>query len=164
VTNLVLAGLGPDGTVRLRNAAGRVHLVADLVGTYGPAGELFRPVTPRRVLDTRSRLGTGPATPRRLGPGASVGVTVGGATTIPRLAGSAVLSLTGVAPSTRTDLRLVPGAPAGRPAFAQLSVSPGGATAGQVIARLSGGRTTVRNSAGSIAVVADAVGWFGPAA
>ena len=164
VTNLVLAGLGPDGTVRLRNAAGRVHLVADLVGTYGPAGELFRPVTPRRVLDTRSRLGTGPATPRRLGPGASVGVTVGGATTIPRLAGSAVLSLTGVAPSTRTDLRLVPGAPAAPPAFAQLSVSPGGATAGQVIARLSGGRTTVRNSAGSIAVVADAVGWFGPAA
>ncbi len=38
VANTVLATVGRDGRVRLRNAAGAVHLVVDLAGWYGPSG------------------------------------------------------------------------------------------------------------------------------
>ena len=39
VANAVLATVGRDGRVRLRNALGAVHLVVDLAGWYGPSGE-----------------------------------------------------------------------------------------------------------------------------
>ncbi|MCU1693542.1 MAG: N-acetylmuramoyl-L-alanine amidase [Frankiales bacterium] len=38
VANTVLSAVGRDGSVRLRNAKGTVHLIVDLVGWYGPAG------------------------------------------------------------------------------------------------------------------------------
>ena len=34
IANLVLAKLGPDGRVALTNAAGDVHLIADVRGYY----------------------------------------------------------------------------------------------------------------------------------
>lgn len=39
VANTVIAGVGRDGTVRLRNATGSTHLVVDLSGWFGPAGD-----------------------------------------------------------------------------------------------------------------------------
>jgi hypothetical protein len=39
VPNTVIATVGRDGSVRLRNAAGTVHLIVDLAGWYGPAGD-----------------------------------------------------------------------------------------------------------------------------
>jgi len=39
VANTVIATVGREGAVRLRNANGTVHLVVDLAGWYGPAGD-----------------------------------------------------------------------------------------------------------------------------
>jgi hypothetical protein len=39
VPNTVIATVGRDGSVRLRNANGSVHLIVDLSGWYGPAGD-----------------------------------------------------------------------------------------------------------------------------
>jgi hypothetical protein len=155
---------GPDGTVRLRNAAGRVHLVADLVGVYSSAasGSLFRTTTARRVLDTRLRLGTSPGTPALLGPGRSTLLSGGGGTGVPRTATAAVLTVTARGATTRTDVRVFPyGLPAPR-LVSQLSVPPRTTVTESFPVRLGAGSAVLRNSAGSVALTVTASGWFGP--
>lgn len=39
VPNTVLASIGRNGSIRLRNATGSTHLIVDLSGWYGPAGD-----------------------------------------------------------------------------------------------------------------------------
>ncbi|MEY9965623.1 hypothetical protein ABIA33_003669 [Streptacidiphilus sp. MAP12-16] len=61
--NLVTVPVGNDGYVDLYNAAGSTDLVADVQGyytsTYSSAAQgYYQPVTPARVLDTRSGTGT----------------------------------------------------------------------------------------------------------
>jgi hypothetical protein len=166
VPNLVLVRVGADGTVRLRNASGRVHLLADLAGYYSPApdGELFRAVTPRRVLDTRTGLGTPPRSPARLGPGGTTTLTVGGGTTVPRFASAAVLNLTGVSATARTDLRAYPATAPTVPLVSNLNLDRGSTAADLAIVKLGGGSVRIRNTSGTVGVVVDAAGWFGPPA
>ncbi len=157
VPNLVVVPLGQDGTVRLRNAAGRVHLVADVAGWYdsSDAGGLFRPVGPTRVLDTR---------PALVGPGQEVALRVGGLARVPSLATAAVLNVTGVAASAATDVRVYPGGGSALPRVSNLNLSPGQTAADLVVVRLGGGTVRLRNAAGTVALVADVAGWFGPPA
>jgi hypothetical protein len=63
VPNLVIAPVGADGKVDLYNGSGgTVQLVADVSG-YFPTGT-FGPLTPARIMDTRSNLGaSGPVAP-----------------------------------------------------------------------------------------------------
>ena len=166
VPNLVLVRVGADGTVRLRNASGRVHLLADLAGYYSdePGGDLFRAVTPRRVLDTRLRLGTPAAAPARLGPGATTTLTVGGGTGVPRFATAAVLNLTGVSATARTDLRAYPATAAAPPVVSNLNLDRGSTAADLAVVKLGGAAVRIRNTSGTVGVVVDAAGWFGPAA
>ena len=166
VPNLVLVRVGADGTVRLRNASGRVHLLADLAGYYtaDPAGDLFRTVTPRRVLDTRVRLGTAAGSPTRLGPGATTTLTVGGATGVPRSATAAVLNLTGVSATAPTDLRAYPATAGTPPLVSNLNLDRGSTAADLSVVKLGAGAVRIRNHAGTVGVVVDAAGWFGPPA
>lgn len=166
VPNLVVVRLGADGTVRLRNASGRVHLLADLAGYYSadPAGDLFRAVTPRRVLDTRVRLGTPAGSAVRLGPGATTTLTVGGGTGIPRYASAAVLNLTGVSATARTDLRAYPATATAPPLVSNLNLDRGSTAADLAVVKLGGAAARIRNNAGTVGVVVDAAGWFGPPA
>jgi hypothetical protein len=166
VPNLVVVRVGDDGTVRLRNASGRVHLLADLAGYYSadPAGDLFRAVTPRRVLDTRVRLGTPAGSPVRLGPGGTTALTVGGATGVPRYASAAVLNVTGVSATARTDLRVYPATATTPPLVSNLNLDRGSTAADLAVVRLGGGAVRIRNNSGTVGVVVDAAGWFGPPA
>ena len=41
-SNLVTVALGPQGQVRMRNAAGQVHLIADLAGYANPENTVVR--------------------------------------------------------------------------------------------------------------------------
>ena len=166
VPNLVVVRVGADGTVRLRNAGGRVHLLADLAGYYSadPAGDLFRAVTPRRVLDTRVRLGTPATSATRLGPGGTTTLTVGGGTGVPRFATAAVLNLTGVGATARTDLRAYPATATAPPLVSNLNLDRGSTAADLTVVKLGGAALRVRNHSGTVGVVLDAAGWFGPAA
>jgi len=163
VPNLVVVKTGPGGTVRLRNAAGEVHLLADLAGYYGPAGSLFRAVAPTRVLDTRSGLGVAPGTPRRLGPGQTTSFTVGGRASVPTRSTAVVLTVTGVDATAATDVRVWPASQATPPVVSNLNLSRGMTAADLVVVKTGGGTLRLRNAAGSVALVADAAGWFGPA-
>ena len=163
VPNLVIAKVGPAGTVRLRNAAGAVHLLADLAGYYDRDGALFRAVTPSRVLDTRTGVGTPPGTPARLGPAQTTTLTVGGGGSVPRRSTAVVLNVTGVAASATTDVRVWPATVPTTPVVSNLNLSPGLTAADLVVVKTGTGSIRLRNAAGSVALVADAAGWFGPA-
>lgn len=57
-SNLVTAAVGPGGIVEIHNAAGSAEVTAAIDGYYtgvrGGAGLLYVPITPRRIVDTRS--------------------------------------------------------------------------------------------------------------
>jgi hypothetical protein len=58
VANLVTVPVGSDGYVYLANKGGTINLIADVSGYYSrSAPDLYQPVSPVRVLDTRK--GTG---------------------------------------------------------------------------------------------------------
>lgn len=62
VPNVVVAGLGADGVVDLKNSsAGTVDLVADLEGYYAVTGDSYGVGTSSRVVDTRQTHQTLPA-------------------------------------------------------------------------------------------------------
>jgi len=165
VPNLVIVPIGQDGTVRLLSSSGEVHLLADVAGFFSnrPGGALFRPSAPVRVLDTRTGLGTAPGAPTRLGPGRELAVTVGGVASVPRLSTAAVLNVTGVGASEGTDVQVYPTGLATPPGVSNLNLGPGQTAADLVVVRLGGGgRVTMRNSSGSLALVTDVAGWYGP--
>lgn len=169
VPNLVVVMIGDGGRVRLRNARGNIRLLADLHGWYdtGASGSVFRPTKPTRVLDTRKRLGT--KGPTRLAAGQSVDAAVRDRTTadvnagVPAAAAAVVLNLTGVAAGAPTDVRGYP-APAGSvPRVSNLNLTTGETAPDLAVLQLGPAGVRLRNSAGTIALLADIAGWFGPA-
>ena len=169
VPNLVIVKIGDGGRVRLRNASSSVTLLADLNGWFGTgtSGSLFRPTRPTRVLDTRFGLGT--TGPTRLGAGQSVDVKVRDTATadvnagVPATATAAVLNLTGVAAASATDVRGYPAPATFVPTVSNLNLVGGQTAADLAILRLGTGGVRLRNSGGSVALLADIAGWFGPA-
>ncbi|WP_104817566.1 hypothetical protein [Kitasatospora sp. MMS16-BH015] len=90
VANQVVVPIGADGSVQPGNFAGGADAVVDLFEYYGPKGEaLFRPTTPKRLVDTRTA-GHG-----ALGVGGQLTVPTGA----PAGASGAVVNLTATAPT-----------------------------------------------------------------
>ncbi len=113
----------------------------------------FHPVTPTRILDTRS----GPG----VGPGGTVTVTATGVAGIPAKGVSAVaVNLTAVGPSAATFVTAyATGSP--RPLVSNLNVAGGETRANSAVVRLSGdGRFELFNNSGGVHLLADVVGWF----
>jgi hypothetical protein len=53
--NLVVATIGANGALRVRNAGGLVNVVADVMGYFAPGtGSRYVALSPRRTLDTRT--------------------------------------------------------------------------------------------------------------
>ncbi|MEX2289645.1 MAG: hypothetical protein WD794_04875 [Mycobacteriales bacterium] len=165
VANVVLVKVGQDGKVRLRNQTGAVHLLADVAGWYddSTAGSVFRPVNPSRILDTRTRLGTSATAPTTVGPGSSLALRVGGVAQVPSLADAAVLNVTGVGATASTDVRVYPATASSVPEVSNLNLAAGQTAADLVVVKLGNRSVRLRNAAGSVALLADVAGWFGPA-
>lgn len=163
VSNLVTVRIGAGGRIELAVSAGGTEVVADIVGTYAHLGaptvlpERFTPVTPTRLLDSRTAMG-GWASP--LGPGISRGLPVRGVGPVPGDASSVVLSVTATEGTENSFLAVSPDA-AGPPSTSNLQFA-----AGQTIANLVmvpvGAASSVRlfNQLGSVQVVVDVVGYF----
>jgi hypothetical protein len=77
----------PAGTVCIATLV-TTHVVVDRVGWFGSTGDLYRPIEPRRVLDTR--LGTGSAVGKLAG-GAVLALTISG---LPAGATGVIVNLT----------------------------------------------------------------------
>ncbi len=160
VANLVVVRVDDVAdAVQLLNGAGATHVVVDLAGWYVPgSGDVFHPVTPFRALDTRSGAAVAASQPRGLG--------LAGATSLPWVATALALNVTAVRPTGDTFVTVYPlQSEAPNPPTASTlnllrdEVLPNAA----VVAVGEGGAVRLSNNAGSVHLVVDVAGWFGPA-
>ena len=155
VPNLVLVGLGPDGTIQLRASTGTPHLVVDVVGWYGEsARSRFVPVEPQRLLDTRASGG-------RLAPGEERVLTVAGRGSLPGLGVTAVLlNVTAVDAIGAGHLTVFP-ADTSAPLASNVNYLARQTVPNLVLsgATVESGQVRIRSSTGSPHVVVDVVGY-----
>ncbi|MGW0465877.1 FlgD immunoglobulin-like domain containing protein [Streptomyces sp. NPDC003027] len=117
----------------------------------------YRPVTPTRVMDTRSGLGVGRA---KVGPGATVTLQVAGSGGVPATGVSAVvLNVTAVGASNSTFVSVHPAGEA-RTSASNLNVVPVRAVSNLVVVPVSGGRVSFYNRAGTVDLLADVAGYY----
>jgi hypothetical protein len=164
--NFAQVMLGQDGMITIYNARGWVHVVIDLAGWYASVPSttstagLFRPLAPRRVLDTRD--GTG-GYGQALGPDQSLVLDLSGRLPDTR-ASAVVINLTATQGSDSSFLTAYPTGPGGMPLASNLNFLPGHDTPVRAIVRLgsgaSAGRISIYNARGYVHVVADLAGWF----
>ena len=163
--NRVVVKLGVGGQVSLYNNAGRIDLVADVAGWFtdgsDPAatGGTFTPVTPFRVLDTRTGtpLSTIPANVMEP-------FQVGGLGAVPASGVSGVaLNVTETDPTSAGWLAVFPDGN-WLPLASDLNFVPGETHANATLVKLgSNGRALLETPFGTVDVVADVSGWFSSA-
>ncbi len=119
----------------------------------------FAPLSPARVWD--SRVGPGPT--GRIGPGVTRNVVVAGMGGVPISgATSVVLNVTAVGPSAGTFITVWPTGEA-RPVSSNLNVPAGDTRANLVTVKVgAGGQVSVFNHTGTVDLLADVTGWYGP--
>lgn len=166
--NLVTVPVGDAGRVRIFNAGGALHVLADVEGWYGPqAPSAYEPTDPVRILDTRSGTGSIPAGPVVAGVPLDLTV-IGGARAVPADASAVVLTVTALHATLATDVRVFP-TPVD-PATAPPEVSNLNVMAGQVVPNLvvakvgAGGAVRLMVSGGSADLAVDLAGWYDQAA
>ena len=157
VPNLVVVKLGTNGRVDMFNSAGSTHVIYDVTGYFSddPTGDDGRyvPLTPARILDTRSSV--------RLGPGASLDLQVSGQGGVPVTGAEAVVMNVAVTNTTSTSYLTVHPTGEARPLAANLNWVAGDTVSNRVFAKLgAGGAVTIYNNAGDADVVVDVNAWF----
>lgn len=162
VPNLVIVGVGGNGTISVFNKLGATDVIIDVVGWY-PTPNGYAAVTPARLLDTRAGQPTvdgafsgGGA----LDAGSSLSVTVTGRGGVPVGAGSVVLNVTAVDPTSSGYLTVHPTGSA-VPIASNLNFVTGQVVPNAVTAAVGdGGQVDIYNSTGSTDVVVDVLGWL----
>lgn len=161
VPNLVTVSVGAGGAVAFFSSAGKVHVVADVVGYYDDgtgAGDLFHPTTPARVLD--SRTDTGGWAGKALGQGEARDLTVAGVGEVPPDASAVVMNVTATGPSRGSYLQAYPTG-ATQPVTANLVFAAGETVPNLVVVGTGeSGQVRLFNQLGDVHVVIDVVGWF----
>jgi len=159
IPNLAIIPLGAYGGIRLANAAGTVDVIVDVVGYFDPTtGSRFHAIDPTRVLD--DRVGTGLSGP--WGPGQSRALPLAGATgtSIPADATGVVANVTATAGTANSFVTVYPaGAPL--PSSSNLNFGAGATIANLATVKVGAdGAVAIANHAGSVDVIADAVGYY----
>ena len=163
VPNRVIVKVGPTGKVSFYNPYGSVDVIADIGGWFTDSsnplatGSGFVGVRPTRILDTRNAV-----VPLNSGETRSL-IVAGGpvplmtSSTPPR---AVVLNVTITNPTSPSYLTVFPdGAP---PLASDLNFVPGQTVPNLVVVKVSSdGTVRLFNSAGSVDVVVDVVGWYG---
>ena len=164
-SNLTQTALGIYGAVSFFNAAGSVDLVVDVVGWYDDGGvqraggSEFHALSPSRILDTRSAVGSVDAP---LGAGETRSLTVAGHGGVPVSGATAAVINVTVTDSTAPSFLTVWPSGEVRPEASSLNWPEAATLPNLVIAALSAdGKVDLFNLTGNVEVVADVVGWYG---
>jgi len=125
------------------------------------ARSTFTPVTPRRILDTRRGLG---APTKKVGAGGTLTLPIAGLATsaglVPADATAVVLNVTVANATVGTDVRAYPSG-SSAPSASNVNAARGAITPNLVTTRLGpGGAVVLRNSAGTVDLVADIAGYY----
>jgi hypothetical protein len=157
VPNLVTVKVGDANAIRLVNSSGTVDVVVDLVGYYLSTipGGTFTPLTPERVVDSRSGLGLPAAV------GSTPGeVKITGAGGVPDTAVAVVLNVTATDATQNSFLTVYPTGET-KPTASNLNFAAGQTVPNLVVVQVgAGGKISVANATGATHVVADVVGFF----
>ncbi|MGW7307575.1 hypothetical protein ACWGI1_18600 [Streptomyces sp. NPDC054835] len=159
VPNLVVARVGAGGMVSFYNHLGSVDLLADVAGyfTTGPSGSAYHPVTPTRLMDTRSGLGVPRA---KVGAGRTVTLQVAGTSGIPATGVTAVvLNVTAVAPTAAGFVSVFPDGTV-RTSASNLNFTAGTTIPNLVVVPVVNGKVGFYNKAGSVDLLADVAGYY----
>jgi hypothetical protein len=156
--NLVVARIGSDGAIRIRNSAGRIDLVVDVVGWYAPGGAAYVALNPRRILDTRSGNGRFGA----LTAGAEYDLQARGVNSVPSVAIAALMNVTAVAPSGAGHVTVFPDGPGPPPGTSTLNFVAGQVVPNAVVSAIGPtGRITIYNRASpATPIVVELAGYF----
>ncbi|MFC1439181.1 hypothetical protein ABUW04_13025 [Streptacidiphilus sp. N1-10] len=163
VSSLITVPLGTDDTLNLYNATGSVDVIVDEEGLFVPAGtdytDVLTPMTPTRLVDTRSQLGT---THGALGANGSLTFKASGIAGLPDATDTheLILNVTAVNPTKGGYLTVYnDGVP--KPTVSQLSFAAHETRSNMVIAQAGAdGTVTISNETGTTDVVVDVVGYF----
>ena len=165
VPNLVIVPVGTSGQVSFYNYAGRTDVVVDLEGYFAPeaAGSTagaYVPITPTRVIDTRTGSGLSSAG-MTLGAGGSLSFTATAAGNGPSTGVTAVLMNVTVTNTTAASYLTAYPEGATQPLASNLNWVPRETVANRVVVPVSStGRVTLYNSTGSTDVIVDVNGYF----
>lgn len=155
IPNLVTVRVGSAGQIALFTQSG-THLIADVAGYYRPAAARtagrFTPVTPTRLLDTRS------TTP--VAAGTSIDVAVTSVASVPAAASAVVLNVTATNSVAAGFVTVWP-AGGSRPTVSNLNVVGAGQTIPNLVIVPVGanGKVSMFSQSGTDLVV-DIAGWF----
>ncbi len=156
IANAVLAKAGSGGQVCIYTNAS-VHLVVD-VGGWFPADTDFNSLTPERLLDSRTGVGTS----KGIVPAVSVvelQVTEAGESDIPAEAGAVVLNVTATGPLSTGFVTVYPCGET-RPTASNLNYTKGTTIANAVISKVGEDGKVCLYTNVSTHLVADVTGWF----
>ncbi|WP_158714784.1 hypothetical protein [Streptomyces erythrochromogenes] len=157
-------------TVDLRTApAGNWNIRVSALGSSYGAGTLtvtppavsglgtYKPVTPTRLMDTRSGLGVPKA---KVGQGGTVTLQVAGRAGIPASGVTAVvLNVTATDPTTASHVSVYPdGTP--RSSASNLNFTAGQTIPNLVVVPVANGKVSFYNNAGSVDLIADVAGYY----
>jgi hypothetical protein len=166
--NLVIATIGADGNIRVRNAGGQIDVVVDVMGWYAPGGSGYVALNPRRTLDTRT--GTGPRFGALSG-GEQFDHQVQLLYSVPDDATAALMNVTAVTPAGPGFLTIFPDGLGSMPRTSSLNFGAGQTVPNAVITGIGDtpaepgqptGQITIYNNPSSPAtpVLVDLAGYF----
>ncbi|MER5635881.1 hypothetical protein ABT095_02860 [Kitasatospora sp. NPDC002227] len=162
VPNLVTVPVGANGRVTLYNGSpGTSQLVADVLGYYGRGvGAAFDPLTPQRVLDTRTGLGRSGGDP--VGAGQTVVLKVAGQGGVPATGASAVALNVTVTDTTGPGYLTAWPSGSARPVASNLNWVAGQTVPNMVVVPIGpdGTVSLYNGSPGSTQLVADVAGYY----
>ena len=156
VANLVTVPVAANGTICLTSNA-RTHLLADVAGWFGTVGAGFSPLSPSRLLDTRTGLGA-PARKReiweelRLQVAGRGGVPASGATAV-------TVNVTATEPEGTGFVTVYP-CGSGPPVASNMNFVPGQNVANLVTVPVAANGTICLTSNARTHLLADVAGWF----
>lgn len=154
IANSVIVPVPADGGIDFLNHSGTVDAIADVQGFYtGGAGGAFVPVTPTRLLDTRSTGGP-------VGANDTAVLQVAGSTGVPGDATAAVLNTTATDGTANSFVTVFPDG-ASLPSASNINFVAGQTIPNMVTASIGAdGKVDFYNHSGSVDVIADLFGYF----
>lgn len=154
--NTAVVKVGADGKIGLLMAESNADVLVDVLGSFGPYGGTVTTITPERIVDSRTGVGT-PARP--WGDAEVRNVAVAGQGSVPANASAVIANVTATNTTAWGFLTVWP-AGAAQPATSNLNFLPGQNVPNLVMLKLgAGGQLAISNGRGSANVIVDVMGY-----
>ncbi|MFG3347176.1 hypothetical protein ACGF1Z_19150 [Streptomyces sp. NPDC048018] len=151
IPNLVVVPV-VNGKVNFYNRSGNVDLIADVAGyfTTDIDGSTYEPVTPSRLMDTRTGLGVRKG---KIGPGETVTLPVKPGVT------AVVMNVTATGPTTGSFISVYPDGTE-RTSASNLNFTAGQTIPNLVVVPVVNGKVNFYNRSGNVDLIADVAGYY----